>query len=191
MLQERIEELGSAILDYKSNNIVNVIGFMSADRLYDYIERGLDCHFSKGIYKLEPLNLGKIKNDALFIINENGNGNEINRYQFVVLKKDIIKFKDTNKKIRTKTYIKRIYQRKKPETCKTYYPWADISEKQKFILFCSLHFFSLAERGFKPDGILRFTENYATSRRRKSAAFCVNRRFYSAFFALSTLLFIS
>lgn len=103
MLQERIEELGSAILDYKSNNIVNVIGFMSADRLYDYIERGLDCHFSKGIYKLEPLNLGKIKNDALFIINENGN--EINRYQFVVLKKDIIKFKDTNKKIRTKTYI--------------------------------------------------------------------------------------
>lgn len=102
MLQERIEELESAILDYKPNNKVYVMGFMSEDRLNDYYINGIYCHYLQGLHDNRVLNWGKVKNNALFVIINNGN--EIGRYQFMVLIKDVVKFKDSNNKLRTKTY---------------------------------------------------------------------------------------
>ncbi|HCW54758.1 MAG TPA: hypothetical protein DG753_13715 [Clostridium sp.] len=104
MLQERIEELGSAILDYKDGKVF-ITGFMSLDRIEDYYNKGVNCFFSKGIYNEEKLNFGKIKTDSLFIILKDEK--EVCRYQFSVLKKDIIKYKDSNNKPKTKTYIVR------------------------------------------------------------------------------------
>ena len=49
LLQERIEELESGILNIK-NNQVEVIGFLSPERLNDYYEKGIQCFYSKEFY---------------------------------------------------------------------------------------------------------------------------------------------
>ena len=49
MLQERIAELGSAILEIKGEK-VHILGFMSTERLNDYMETGSKCFYSQGIY---------------------------------------------------------------------------------------------------------------------------------------------
>ena len=51
MLQERIAELGSAILEIKGEK-VHILGFMSTERLNDYMETGSKCFYSQGIYDI-------------------------------------------------------------------------------------------------------------------------------------------
>lgn len=102
MLQERIAELGSGILQYKENK-VHLIGFMSSERLDDYYNKNIDCHFSNGIYEEQELNWGKIQDGALFII-LNDNNELICKYQFEVLNKNTIKYKDKENNNRSKTY---------------------------------------------------------------------------------------
>lgn len=102
MLQERISELGSGILKIKKNE-VNLIGFMSSERLYDYYDKNIDCHFSHGIYPNRELNWGKIQDNAIFIV-LNEENEVVNKYQFLVIKKDTVKYKDKNNTNRTKTY---------------------------------------------------------------------------------------
>lgn len=94
LLQERIEELESGILNIKDNR-VEVIGFLSPERLNDYYEKGIQCFYSKEFYKNEDLNFNKIKDNALFIIMKDNK--EVSRYQFDVLVKDTVKFKAKNK----------------------------------------------------------------------------------------------
>lgn len=95
LLQERIEELESGILNIKDNN-VEVIGFLSPERLNDYYEKGIQCFYSKEFYPNENLNFNKIKDNALFILMDNGK--EISRYCFKLLKKETVKFKARNDK---------------------------------------------------------------------------------------------
>ncbi|MFR5946596.1 MAG: hypothetical protein ACLUF8_04220 [Clostridium sp.] len=95
LLQERIEELESGILNIK-NNQVEVIGFLSPERLNDYYEKGIQCFYSKEFYPNEDLNFNKIKDNALFILMENDK--EIARYHFKLLKKETVKFKGKNDK---------------------------------------------------------------------------------------------
>ena len=66
-LQDRIEELQSGILEIDGNK-VNITGYYSKDRLLDYLDKGLDAYFSKGVYDYEKLDFGKVKNNTLFII---------------------------------------------------------------------------------------------------------------------------
>lgn len=54
-------------LQYKEDK-VHLIGFMSPERLEDYYNKNIDCHFSNGIYDKRELNWGKIQDGALFII---------------------------------------------------------------------------------------------------------------------------
>lgn len=94
LLQERIEELDSAILDIKDK--VYLTGFMSAERLNDYYNKNIQCYLSKGIYELENLDFSKIKDNAIFIILKNNM--EIKKYQFIIIKKGSVTYKVPGKK---------------------------------------------------------------------------------------------
>lgn len=102
MLQERIAELGSGILQFKDDKVY-LTGFMSPERLDDYYNRDIDCHFSRGIYQNRKLNWGKIQDEALFVL-LNYKEEIICKYQFMVLNKNTIKYKDKENNNRSKTY---------------------------------------------------------------------------------------
>lgn len=95
ILQEYIEELGSAVLTIKDSK-VNLTGFTCPERLKDYCDNDIKCHFSQGIFDLEPLDFSRIKDNSLFIVNDE-NTNEQYKYQFKRMKKDTVKYKDKGK----------------------------------------------------------------------------------------------
>jgi len=101
LLQERIEELNSGIINIL-NNKIEVTGFMSEERLLDYYERGYDCRFSVGLYPKEEFDIAYVKDNALFIIQENGK--EIKRYKFIPIKKDTVNYKDIDGKTKSKIF---------------------------------------------------------------------------------------
>jgi len=84
LLQESIQELGSGIINVLDNQI-RLTGFMCNERLVDYCLHGHDCRFSVGVYPKEKFDIAYIKDNALFIILENGV--EIIRYQFIPIGK--------------------------------------------------------------------------------------------------------
>lgn len=94
LLQERIEELDSAILNIKDK--VYITGFMSAERLKDYYNKNMQCYLSKGIYEIEDLDFSKVNDNGLFIVLKNNI--EIGKYQFVPIKKGSVTYKVPNKK---------------------------------------------------------------------------------------------
>ena len=101
LLQDRIEELDSAILDIKDK--VYLTGFMSAERLTDYYNKNIQCYLSKGIYELENLDFSKIKDNAMFIILKDNV--EIKKYQFIPIKNGSVSYKVPDKKSKlTKVY---------------------------------------------------------------------------------------
>ena len=101
LLQERIEELGSAILHIKDK--VYLTGFMSVEKLNDYYNKDIQCYLSKGIYELENLDFSKIKDYVLFIVLKDNV--ELKKYQFIPIKKGSITYKVLNKKsVLTKVY---------------------------------------------------------------------------------------
>lgn len=105
ILQERIEELGSGILERK-NNKVHLTGFMSKDRLDDYLTKNINCIFSYGIYNYETLDFSKIKDDSLFLFIEN---NEVkSKYSFTLIYKGSFKFKTIDNTIKTRVFKVRI-----------------------------------------------------------------------------------
>lgn len=101
MLQERIEELGSGILDIKENK-VHLLGFYSKDRLEDYLNNNMKCASSYGIYDYQLLDFNKIKDDTLFIVRKNNV--ILSKHYFQLIFKDTFKFKNSDKKITTRTY---------------------------------------------------------------------------------------
>lgn len=115
-LQERIEELESGILDI-SESKVEVIGFLSPERLEDYYKRNIQCAFSHGWYDYEDLKFQYIKDNALFIIKKFNI--EIEKYQFLVLKKDLVKYKIKDKTGKTKI-VSKVYKIRKCNFTKLY-----------------------------------------------------------------------
>ncbi len=101
ILQERIEELGSGILMVKDSK-VELIGFTCSERLYSYYNDGVLCYFSTGIYDLEDLDFSRIQDNALFIMKDK---DRESKYQFSLLKKDTVKYKDENNKLSSKVYL--------------------------------------------------------------------------------------
>lgn len=102
LLQESIQELGSGIIDILDNKI-RLTGFMSSERLVDYYLYDHDCRFSVGVYPKEKFDIAYIRDNALFIILENGV--EITRYQFIPIdkyKKYDLKYKDIDNKPKSK-----------------------------------------------------------------------------------------
>lgn len=111
-LQERIEELGSGILEITESE-VKLIGFTCEEGLRDFYEKDRKCFSSNGIYTIykdEKLDFSKIRDNALFI--KKLNGEEVERYQFeplFIIKSDD-KFRYTeidpsgNKKQKSKSF---------------------------------------------------------------------------------------
>ncbi len=91
LLQERIEELNSGIIDTYKNKI-KLTGFLSEERLLDYYNKRLDCRFSVGIYAKENFDIAYVKDNALFIILKEGQ--EASRYKFTPIKRETINYKD-------------------------------------------------------------------------------------------------
>lgn len=101
MLQERIEELNSSIIDIYEDKI-KLTGFLSAERLLDYYDKGSDCRFSVELYPKEEFDIAYVKDNALVLIMENGK--EIHRYKFVPVIKDTINYKDNNNNNRSRVF---------------------------------------------------------------------------------------
>ena len=91
LLQNRLNELNSAILDIKGEK-VHITGFTREEMLRKYLELGSDCFSSKGMYGFQELEFHDIKNDALFIVRIEGK--EVNRYQYKSVFKDTVQFKE-------------------------------------------------------------------------------------------------
>lgn len=88
LLQNRINELDSAILNFVGDN-VHITGFYNAARLESYLTKKIDNHSSKGLYKKEDIVFTGIKQNALFIVQKNGI--ELYRIQYKQLYKGPLK----------------------------------------------------------------------------------------------------
>lgn len=153
MLQERISELGSGILLTKGNK-VHLTGFMSPERLHDFYDKGIDCHFSQGIYTNRELNWGKIQDNAMFIVLDENNI-LVNKYQFLVVKKDIVKYKDKDNINRSKTYtirkckFTRLYNFIARETIRNYNKKTTVEDNKIFNSLDELNKFFLSAFGLE------------------------------------------
>lgn len=101
LLQERIKELNSGIINH-CNDKIHLTGFMSKERLLDYYIEGRDCRLSIGVYPKEEYDISYIKDNALFIILENGK--EISRYEFNTIKNSTVNYKSNDNKLKSKVY---------------------------------------------------------------------------------------
>lgn len=102
MLQDRVNELGSAILDIK-NNKVYIMGFMNEEMLQLYLNKGAKNWSSQGLYDNEDLEFHNVKDNALIIVREDGK--EISRHQYVHESKKKVEFKNEKGKNVTRTII--------------------------------------------------------------------------------------
>lgn len=96
LLQSRINELNCAIINFVENKVY-LTGFYSEKMMRLHLDEARDNHHSKGIYDKEEINFNKVLNNSLFIIQENGI--EQKRIQYQQVFKDILKLKNSNKKL--------------------------------------------------------------------------------------------
>jgi hypothetical protein len=89
LLQDRISELDSGILNLKEDT-VELTGFLSPDRLVDYL-KGVNCFFSFGIYPNSPYEESMSKDDAIFIVNKDDI--EIKRWKYIKIYEGIAQLK--------------------------------------------------------------------------------------------------
>lgn len=79
MLQERINELDSAIFNIVEDKI-HLTGFFSEKRLMTHLENNMDNWRSKGLYDHEKVSFRNIKDNALFLIMKDGEVTERHKY---------------------------------------------------------------------------------------------------------------
>lgn len=103
-LQDRIEELGSAIINIKGNKVY-IMGFYNSERLNDWLN-GSDCWQSKGIYDKHEIDFSRAMDNSLIIIMQYDV--ETIRYQFKPFFKGVIKYTNLQE-----TTISRIFTLRK------------------------------------------------------------------------------
>lgn len=91
MLQKRINELGSGILDILGDKVY-VTGFTREEMLESYLTKSIENWNLKGLYDYQDLEFYNIKNNALLIVRKDEK--EIKRYQYKLVYRDTIQFKD-------------------------------------------------------------------------------------------------
>lgn len=107
MLQNRINELNSGILNIKEGH-VHITGFMSEKMLDSYLTKGARNWSSIGLYDEEEIEFHNIKDNAMFIVKKDGK--EIGKYQYKPIHKRTIEFKKDGKKVsRTVAIRKSVY----------------------------------------------------------------------------------
>jgi hypothetical protein len=102
MLQERMNELNSGILDIVGEK-VHVTGFTREEMLKSFLDTGVKCWSSIGLYDVQDLEFHNIKDDALIIVQKDGK--ELNRYQYKYVTKNTVQFKDEKGKNVSRTFI--------------------------------------------------------------------------------------
>lgn len=100
LLQQRIEELGSAILNRKGDR-VHIIGFYNRERLMDYLN-GINCFKSKGLYDEADLDYSRIQDNCLMILMEDDI--EVKRIQYIPIFNGIVKFNTLGRKTVTRMF---------------------------------------------------------------------------------------
>lgn len=101
MLQNRVNELNSGILEIEGHK-VNVLGFTREEMVLAYLNEGLKCWSSHGLYELQDLDFHNIKSGALIVVHKDGQ--EIGRYQYKPVHQDTIKTRDDKGKPVSVTY---------------------------------------------------------------------------------------
>lgn len=101
VLQKRVNELDSGILDILENKVY-ITGFTREEMLDSHLTKGIENWSSKGLYDYQDLEFYNIKNNALLIVRENKK--EINRYQYKPVYRDTIQFKEEKGKIVSITF---------------------------------------------------------------------------------------
>lgn len=91
LLQERINELDSAIINIVQNKI-HITGFFNEKRLMSHLEKGMDNWRSKGMYDRGEISFSNIKNNALFIVMEDEE--VIEKHKFTVYKRETVQRKN-------------------------------------------------------------------------------------------------
>jgi hypothetical protein len=105
MLQERIEELGSVIINLK-NDKVYIDGFYNSEMLNKWLD-GINCRMSMGMYAMEEYNVdySQAQDYSLIIIRQNDN--EITRYRYVPFFKGTVRYdNDGSTDLKSKTLSK-------------------------------------------------------------------------------------
>lgn len=96
MLQNRINELYSGIIDLKENE-THVTGFYNAESLKLHLKKNISNFSSKGIYSNEKIHFKDIQTNALFIVKRNSK--VIEKYQFKLIYKKVSQPIDRTNKI--------------------------------------------------------------------------------------------
>lgn len=91
MIQERINELTSGILKIE-NGKIHVLGFKNEKMLLSHVDNGTKNWSSIGLYDIQKINFQDIKNDALFLVIENGD--IVGKYQYTPIYKGVIKYEN-------------------------------------------------------------------------------------------------
>ncbi len=95
MLQERINELDSAILNVVGN-WVYTLGFYNTERLNSYLEKGKKNWSSTGRYPIEEFAFDNIKTNATIILQHDGG--EVARYQYINVKNGVLVYDNVQNK---------------------------------------------------------------------------------------------
>jgi len=90
LLQNRINELDSAIINFIGEKVF-ITGFYNENRLSSHLELGKDNWRSKGIYDKSDISFSNIKNNALFVVKEDGK--IVKKHKFTVYKREIVQRK--------------------------------------------------------------------------------------------------
>lgn len=103
LLQQRIEEVGSAIINHK-DNLVHITTFYNSDRLNDYLG-GLNCIQGFGMYDPEDLDYTRIQDNCLMIVQKDDK--EVHRFQFKPLFRGTVKVSNSGKKAMARIFTLR------------------------------------------------------------------------------------
>lgn len=90
LLQERVNELNSAIINIVGNKM-HIIGFFNEERLISHLENGMDNWRSKGMYDKGDISFSNIKSNALFILKQDEK--VLEKHKFTVYKRPTVQRK--------------------------------------------------------------------------------------------------
>lgn len=95
LLQNRINELNSAILNFVGDKVY-ITGFYNDKMLLLHLDDRRDNHKSKGIYNKEDIDFNNVLNNALFVIQKDGV--EQRRIQYKLIFKEAMEIKNPKEK---------------------------------------------------------------------------------------------
>lgn len=109
LLQNRVNELNNAIINFKESKVY-IVGFENIKTMNSFLNKGTKNYSSMGMYDFENIVFSRIKNNALFIVQKDDVTHS--KYQYTPIKKYTGTLitplcLDDQKKLKTETLIVR------------------------------------------------------------------------------------